>query len=113
MLRRPPASTRTDPRVPSPTLFRSLATSLIVLSNGRVAAAGRTAEVMAQLKLSPRADRFDTEAPSAAAAGERAGLARPRSDAYTSELQSLMRTTSAVFCLKKKKRNEHIASTHQ
>src|SRR3546814_4326801 len=54
-----------------------LATSLIVLSNGRVAAAGRTAEVMAQLKLSPRADRFDTEAPPAAAAGERAGLARP------------------------------------
>src|SRR3546814_14391957 len=35
-----------------------LATSLIVLSNGRVAAAGRTAEVMAQLKLSPRADQI-------------------------------------------------------
>ena len=54
-----------------------LATNLIVLSNGRVAAAGRTAEVMAQLKLSPLADRFDAEAPSAAVAGEPAGLARP------------------------------------
>src|SRR3546814_16257591 len=98
MLRRPPASTRTDPRVPSPTLFRSLATSLIVLSNGRVAAAGRTAEVMAQLKLSPRADRFDTEAPSAAAAGERAGLARPpalrtgQTDPITIDASVLART---------------------
>src|SRR3546814_18702935 len=53
-----------------------LATSLIVLSNGRVAAAGRTAEVMAQLKLYPRADRLDTEAPPVEAAGARGRHAR-------------------------------------
>src|SRR3546814_6520682 len=37
--------------------------------------------------------------------------ARPRSEEHTSELQSLMRNSSAVFCLKKKK-NEHIKNIH-
>src|SRR3546814_1512065 len=35
---------------------------------------------------------------------ERAALARPRSEEHTSELQSLMRISYAVFCLKKKNR---------
>src|SRR3546814_4903479 len=34
--------------------------------------------------------------------------AATRSEEHTSELQSLMRTSYAVFCLKKKKNNEHI-----
>src|SRR3546814_8904668 len=33
---------------------------------------------------------------------------RPRSEEHTSELQSLMRISYAVFCLKKKKNNHHI-----
>src|SRR3546814_6326608 len=42
----------------------------------------------------------------AAADGEALGLGgEPRSEEHTSELQSLMRTSYAVFCLKKKKTN--------
>src|SRR3546814_4540568 len=37
--------------------------------------------------------------------------ARPRSEEHTSELQSLLRISYAVFCLKKKK--HHIASMHE
>src|SRR3546814_1266408 len=33
------------------------------------------------------------------------GIAKPRSEEHTSELQSLMRTSYAVFCLKKKQHN--------
>src|SRR3546814_165970 len=54
-----------------------LATTLIVLSNGRIATAGPTADVMARLNLSPSVDRLDAEALSAAAPGERAGPGRP------------------------------------
>src|SRR3546814_5931385 len=38
---------------------------------------------------------------------EKADKAAPRSEEHTSELQSLMRTSYAVFCLKKKKKTEH------
>src|SRR3546814_4806525 len=36
-----------------------------------------------------------------------------RSEEHTSELQSLMRISSAVFCLKKKKQHAHITDTHK
>src|SRR3546814_5303352 len=39
--------------------------------------------------------------------GERAGAAVRRSEEHTSELQSLMRISYAVFCLKKKKKKPH------
>src|SRR3546814_2566776 len=40
------------------------------------------------------------------------GLARPaRSEEHTSELQSLMRISYAVFCLKKQKSNKQVLST--
>src|SRR3546814_8066640 len=90
MLRRPPRSTRTDTLFPYTTLFRSIR---------RHRASGRRAYLAAgqeELGLSGR-DR-------------RAGLSRPlppqdgrgRSEEHTSELQSLMRISYAVFCLKKK-----------
>src|SRR3546814_8558540 len=41
--------------------------------------------------------------PALAEAAARQGLLRPRSEEHTSELQSLMRISYAVFCLKKKK----------
>src|SRR3546814_2619481 len=37
----------------------------------------------------------------------------PRSEEHTSELQSLMRISYAVFCLKKKKRNTQLVTTHK
>src|SRR3546814_10610112 len=39
--------------------------------------------------------------------------ARPRSEEHTSELQSLMRNSYAVFCLKKKKKRKNLISNHQ
>src|SRR3546814_8600977 len=86
MLRRPPRSTRTDTLFPDRTLFRS--------SRGRIAD-----------------QRRDRPPPQHSAQVPRTDIARPekgrnpgesaRSEEHTSELQSLMRISYAVFCLKK------------
>src|SRR3546814_3676258 len=89
MRRRPPRSTRTDTLFPYTTLFRSRLLT----------------------KPKPHALRLRRPErgaiPRAAAAkrpiSSRACAARPRSEEHTSELQSLMRISYAVFCLKKKK----------
>src|SRR3546814_5288012 len=103
MIRRPPRSTRTDTLFPYTTLFRSdLAVAAACLAEAEAAhLAGRTyttlsggerqrvqlARVLAQI------DFPDIGFPGPAAA---------RSEEHTSELQSLMRISYAVFCLKKK-----------
>src|SRR3546814_1400884 len=84
MIRRPPRSTRTDTLFPYTTLFRSFR-----LSEG---ARGRSA---------PR-DPRGAGRPLGHAAPEREPRGAPRSEEHTSELQSLMRISYAVFCLKKK-----------
>src|SRR3546814_1905481 len=106
MVRRPPGSTRTYTLFPYPTLFRSLQ------SHAR-AAAWRQAEHQRTTQPVPAAARC--QAPPADSRGNRHhsdplhGRApephrrRLRSEEHTSELQSLMRISYAVFCLKKKK----------
>src|SRR3546814_2786936 len=88
MIRRPPRSTRTDTLFPYTTLFRS-GIEVYGLDGTRtgVAPAGE-------------ATGIDT----------RAGfmLGGQRSEEHTSELQSLMRISYAVFCLKKKKKYQSI-----
>src|SRR3546814_1372228 len=80
MIRRPPRSTRTDTLFPYTTLFRSAVIQRIV--------PGRIAHRQAVAVLVPIAV---------------AGWVKPhRSEEHTSELQSLMRISYAVFCLKKK-----------
>src|SRR3546814_16259377 len=83
MIRRPPRSTRTDTLFPYTTLFRSL-----------VEHAAPGAE--------HRADRLDDRFGDPVAAVLDAG-GGDRSEEHTSELQSLMRISYAVFCLKKQK----------
>src|SRR3546814_3091572 len=78
MIRRPPRSTRTDTLFPYTTLFRSHAAVL----------------------HGARGVHRDVAAPDGAR--QRAPTARTRSEEHTSELQSLMRISYAVFCLKKK-----------
>src|SRR3546814_8520462 len=78
MIRRPPRSTRTDTLFPYTTLFRSL-------SNCRAASMALCTSSMV---------RRSTATPWPCS----------RSEEHTSELQSLMRISYAVFCLKKKKR---------
>src|SRR3546814_10380951 len=74
MIRRPPRSTRTDTLFPYTTLFRSVADVALLRGLNR-------AFVTQGLKIMAR-----------------------RSEEHTSELQSLMRISYAVFCLKKKNR---------
>src|SRR3546814_3145950 len=99
MIRRPPISTRTDPLFPYTTLFRSAGTIIRTRHHDADRRALRTGnEGLAAVD--------DPVVAIAAAAGlhhggVRAGAAR--SEEHTSELQSLMRISYAVFCLKKKK----------
>src|SRR3546814_5294346 len=85
MIRRPPGSTRTDTLVPYTTLFRS---------RRRRGAAG------APVRASDRPCAQGGAGAGGVREGARLAEAR-RSEEHTSELQSLMRISYAVFCLKK------------
>src|SRR3546814_6611213 len=90
MIRRPPRSTRTDTLFPYTTLFRS----------GEAAGEHRkparlTERALSIAVLSGQLLR--------AQHGDLRPYPGPRSEEHTSELQSLMRISYAVFCLKKKK----------
>src|SRR3546814_3817247 len=101
MLRRPPRSTRTDTLCPCTTLFRSAdaaADPLAVLGGARIVA--QLVESHSTLSFTGRCRPLlacQCPAPPGSA------LDAHRSEAHTSELQSLMRISYAVFCLKKKK----------
>src|SRR3546814_5210614 len=95
MIRRPPRSTRTDTLFPYTTLFRSERLTLSdfamdVDKNGRF------------LRYRLR-ERHSTQLSRVIVDGLQIMAARIRSEEHTSELQSLMRISYAVFCLKKKK----------
>src|SRR3546814_2671817 len=107
MIRRPPRSTRTDTLFPYTTLFRSV-------SNAR-----RHAHEDFRNNCRVRRSKMQTEncvgkkscCRQAATArrhhySPRPGHRNGRSEEHTSELQSLMRISYAVFCLKKKKHNK-------
>src|SRR3546814_1248969 len=85
MIRRPPRSTRTDTLFPYTTLFRSQQGDREEPRRERLPGQARRADRPAQPALLHRLP----------GAG--------RSEEHTSELQSLMRISYAVFCLKKKK----------
>src|SRR3546814_5429319 len=104
MIRRPPRSTRTDTLCPYTTLFRSVADRphatfqprhlhRLVHPAARHVFAG-TGGALARLHARP----LQLQCARRPLRGVR------RSEEHTSELQSLMRISYAVFCLKKKKR---------
>src|SRR3546814_1686399 len=101
MIRRPPRSTRTDTLFPYTTLFRSIR-SMTGLEVKSVVAT--KADVIAAINRYHRGDDEMDELTSAidTNADDDDDL---RSEEHTSELQSLMRISYAVFCLKKKKQN--------
>src|SRR3546814_7407485 len=100
MIRRPPRSTRTDTRFPYTTLFRSAACA----SSARRKSCGVSPYSCRQARC-----RVRTETPRWAADCPIAGS---RSEEHTSELQSLMRISYAVFCLKKKKKLNSITNNN-
>src|SRR3546814_6396400 len=89
MIRRPPRSTRTDTLFPYTTLFRSLRD---------------------RHQLGRQADEHPSGRISRIPASGTSTWPVERSEEHTSELQSLMRISYAVFCLKKK--NKHTLTQH-
>src|SRR3546814_8681284 len=86
MIRRPPRSTRTDTLFPYTTLFRSsqvIAYAFFSSSTSENSASTTSSSALADSASAPPGER---------------------SEEHTSELQSLMRISYAVFCLKKKKK---------
>src|SRR3546814_7850571 len=97
MIRRPPRSTRTDTLFPYTTVFRSRGWQC------RTHVIEKADEVRVALRGKRRtagASGADAIGPGRASGGP--GGVRGRSEEHTSELQSLMRISYAVFCLKKK-----------
>src|SRR3546814_6293709 len=114
MIRRPPRSTRTDTLFPYTTLFRSFnwadhlrdmgmqkySISVEITEGMLVDATPRVIETLLQYRdagIQVAIDDFGTGYSS---------MAYLRSEEHTSELQSLMRISYAVFCLKKKTKTQ-------
>src|SRR3546814_3166181 len=100
MIRRPPRSTRTDTLFPYTTLFRSGARAMknfdVVIAGAGMAGASLAAEIARNASVL----LLEMESqPGYHATGRSVAF---RSEEHTSELQSLMRISYAVFCLKKK-----------
>src|SRR3546814_3789381 len=111
MIRRPPRSTRTDTLFPYTTLFRSAGSH-----HRSIGLEGRF-----DVEKADAVDLIDARRPEIGGAAEEdlrdllAAELRPilRSEEHTSELQSLMRISYAVFCLKKKKITRYIIRMSQ
>src|SRR3546814_8228762 len=100
MKRRPPRSTRTDTLFPYTTLFRSGRHATDTIPRFGRAFVGRGAPLLRpkDRALLPRQGNLSRPV----RASRRGAAADARSEEHTSELQSLMRISYAVFCLKKK-----------
>src|SRR3546814_4314382 len=107
MIRRPPSSTRTDTSFPYTTLFRA--------SQFRRPQGGRHRSLAAHTSGGRMSENLQATIDAAwedrdSIGGETKGAVRQavdqalRSEEHTSEIQSLMRISYAVFCLKKKKK---------
>src|SRR3546814_7242217 len=113
MIRRPTATTRTEPLFPYTTLFRADRLAFRARGFDRIAAIDDQ-ERAARAAIDDHA-RGNGQRHVGAGAGRSAvvadiDLARQRierSEEHTSELQSLMRNSYAVFCLTKKKEQEN------
>src|SRR3546814_6988819 len=121
MIRRPPRSTRTDTLFPYTTLFRSYGTTetspVIAVNTPARHRRGTVGKALPgiEVELVPvegidRGGRLRVRGPNVMLGymfSEKPGTIQPpeggRSEEHTSELQSLMRISYAVFCLKKKK----------
>src|SRR3546814_2520239 len=112
MIRRPPRSTRTDTLFPYTTLFRSVAESSpsdqAALAGAKSVKAIFDITVGEPKKLLGRLDLIGETADQLVKQGVTPKFCWPsvapphRSEGHTSELQSLMRISYAVFCLKQK-----------
>src|SRR3546814_1015545 len=131
MIRRPPRSTRTDPLFPYPTLFRSLGARWpfidklvwvdkrvldVDLDNQQVLSTDQLrleVDAYARFRIVDPLKAVVATGSSSATEQRVAEQLQPiRSEEHTSELQSLMRISYAVFCLKKQNK-EQTTKTHR
>src|SRR3546814_10142982 len=125
MLRRPPRSTRTDTLFPYPTLFRSRF-GLRKPSNGRCSTRAprrshssrvpstepeSTTTISSQNASDARQSPIRSASLKAMMQAD-SGVREARSEEHTSELQSLMRISYAVICLKKKHKRDKGNNAH-
>src|SRR3546814_1563286 len=108
MIRRPPRSTRTDTLFPYTTLFRSDTGKAAFYFKPRVRRPAVKTSI--QYRAGLPGGRMHMAGPHLAFAV--ACLSAPRSEEHTSELQSLMRISYAVFCLKKKNKTKQESNHH-
>src|SRR3546814_8038797 len=113
---RPPRSTRTDTFFPYTTLFRSAQLVRRGLSRaGRSGARWHRRRRSFRRGINRRESHWTGRKALPIAAARQRGrpAAAVRSEEHTSELQSLMRNSYAVFCLKKKKKQLNNNTTQQ
>src|SRR3546814_6984111 len=108
MIRRPPRSTRTDTLFPYTTLFRSPDEQ----ADEDETDYRRNAKPRKGGDHDPRGPKHD-QGVAEARCFRFDGHATVRSEEHTSELQSLMRISYAVFCLKKKKKHKTEINTRR
>src|SRR3546814_6621053 len=113
MIRLPPRSTRTDTLLPYTTLFRSPVPPVPVSLGHRLPGLVEPDDIVEPVRsrlsgeetVRAESGMLSTERREARGEGNEIGIeGGPRSEEHTSELQSLMRISYAVFCLKKKNR---------
>src|SRR3546814_1138410 len=112
MVARPQISSRTDPLLPYPTLFRCLAEPLCRMATGLALLVAPGGHLVLSGLLA-REERLIVARYRATGLALRRRIARERSEEHTSELQSLMRISYAVFRLKKKKKAHQKTNTSQ
>src|SRR3546814_6021043 len=117
MIRRPPTSTRTDTLFPYTTLFRSAVLRDVdlggealdlVLLHLQVELAAGAGDLVAETAAGLHVQRLDRHRLQVAPDQ----VLERRSEEHTSELQSLMRISYAVFCLKKKNKYNRFKIIH-
>src|SRR3546814_4389710 len=117
MIRRPPRSTRPDTLFPYTTLFRSSAQESVQESSPQASAVIGSKNFTESVILGDIGAALGTETGTQVEHRRQLGGTRilwraliERSEEHTSELQSLMRISYAVFCLKKKKKKTNRTS---
>src|SRR3546814_3629304 len=112
MIRRPPRSTRTDTLFPYTTLFRSPEHQRFVHSGPLVLGAAPLKSQTSTADRDRTVSRRSKPSSRTTLNGEQP-YPWDRSEEHTSELQSLMRISYAVFCLKKKNKSQTVIQTIQ
>src|SRR3546814_9930755 len=123
MIRRPPRSTRTDTLFPYTTLFRSqgvpamrrIAIIPVVAILGALPAFAQQGDMMqgGQGEMMGQREMPNLKELAPERAVQAVKYCKGRSEEHTSELQSLMRISYAVFCLKKKKKKKQKTAAQQ